>query len=27
MKPQVLKAVKASHQNIGRCVKALTLLN
>ncbi|NQY49345.1 MAG: aminopeptidase N [Colwellia sp.] len=26
MKPQVLKAVKASHQNIGRCVKALTLL-
>jgi len=26
MKPQVLKAVKASHQNIGRCVKALALL-
>jgi aminopeptidase N len=26
MKPQVLKTVKASHQNIGRCVKALKLL-
>jgi aminopeptidase N len=26
MKPQVLKTVKASHQNIGRCVKALQLL-
>ena len=26
MKPQVLKSVKSSHQQIGRCVKALTLL-
>jgi aminopeptidase N len=26
MKPQVLKTVKARHQNVGRCVKALTLL-
>jgi aminopeptidase N len=26
MKPQVLKTVKASHQQIGRCVKALKLL-
>jgi aminopeptidase N len=26
MKPQVLKTVKASHQQIGRCVKALELL-
>lgn len=26
MKPQVLKSVKASHQNVGRCVKALKLL-
>ena len=26
MKPQVLKGVKAKHQQIGRCLKALTLL-
>ena len=26
MKPQVIKTVKARHQNIGRCVKALRLL-
>lgn len=26
MKPQVLKSVKASHQQIGRCIKALKLL-
>jgi len=27
MKPQVLKSVKARHQNVGRCIKALKLLN
>ncbi len=27
MKPQALKSVKATHQNIGRCIKALKLLN
>jgi len=26
MKPQVLKSVKASHQQVGRCLKALKLL-
>ncbi|MDO6425559.1 aminopeptidase N [Thalassotalea sp. 1_MG-2023] len=26
MKPQVLKTVKARHQNVGRCIKALKLL-
>jgi len=26
MKPQVLKSVKATHQQVGRCLKALTLL-
>ena len=26
MKPQVLKSVKGSHQQIGRCIKALKLL-
>jgi len=26
MKPQVLKTVKARHQNVGRCIKALRLL-
>lgn len=27
MKPQALKSVKATHQEIGRCIKALKLLN
>jgi aminopeptidase N len=27
MKPQVLKSVKAAHQDIGRCIKALELLS
>jgi aminopeptidase N len=26
MKPQILKAVKARHQTVGRCIKALALL-